>query len=127
MAPPNARQISPHVLFLAGMIGFMTTAQLMFKLAGNHASARIGLMNDFLSNPWLWMGLLASGAGMVCWMLTLRRLPLSMVYPWTALIYGLTPLVSAAWFGELLSPSYLFGMACIVAGVFISAGGVDSQ
>ena len=114
------------VVFLAGMIIFMSISQILFKLAGNYAATQTELIESFLSNPWLWAGLLSSGVGMVCWMLTLRKLPLASAYHWTALIYVLTPLASAVLFGDMLSIKYLLGMACIVSGVFITAGG-DTQ
>lgn len=119
--------VRTSVLFLAGMIASMTAAQVMFKFAGNHAADQAGLIGAFVSNPWLWAGLLSSGVGMVCWLLTLRKLPLASAYPWTALIYVFTPLASTALFGEILSGKYLLGMICIVAGVFITAGGVDTR
>lgn len=115
------------MLFLASMITLMTAAQIMFKFAGNHAVDQIGLIDTFLSNQWLWAGLLSSVVGMSCWLLTLRKMPLASAYPWTALIYVLTPLASAILFGEVLSGKYLLGMVCIAAGVFITAGGVDTR
>jgi drug/metabolite transporter (DMT)-like permease len=108
--------------FLAGMIVCMTAAQVMFKLAGNDLAIYMGDVSSFGSNPWLWAGLLSSAAGMACWILTLRKLPLAAAYPWTALIYVITPLVSAVMFGEVLSARYLLGLACIVGGVLLTAG-----
>jgi len=115
------------VLFLAGMIVFMTVSQVMFKFAGNHSVGHLELIGAFVLNPWLWAGLISSGAGMVCWLLTLRKLPLASAYPWTALIYVLTPLASAILFGDVLSGKYFLGMACIVVGVFITASGVEAR
>ncbi|MFM8331953.1 MAG: DMT family transporter [Candidatus Methylumidiphilus sp.] len=102
----------------------MASAQIMFKFAGNHSVGQAGLVDAFVSNPWLWGGLLASGSGMACWVLALRGLPLARAYPWTALVYVITPLASVVLFGDVLSGQYLFGLACIVVGVFIAAGGV---
>lgn len=63
---------------------------------------------------------------MVCWLLTLRQLPLASAYPWTALIYVLTPLTSAVLFDDVVNTKHVIGMACIVAGVFFSADGVET-
>jgi drug/metabolite transporter (DMT)-like permease len=114
-------------LWLLGMIILMTAAQVMFKLAGNHAGVQLTLVSALISNPWLWAGLLLSAAGMVCWLLTLRKVSLSKAYPWTALIYVLTPLASAWLFGDALDSKYLLGLASIVAGVFLTAGGVSPE
>lgn len=111
------------VHWLAGMIFFMATAQVMFKLAGNHAAAQSDPAQIFMNNAWLWAGLVSSAVGMVCWLLTLHKMPLSRAYPWTAMIYVITPLASAVIFDDVLTGQYLLGMACIVLGVYITASG----
>lgn len=94
----------------------------MFKFAGVHANDQQNWINAFVLNISLWMGLIASGAGMICWLQTLRSLPLSDAYPWTALIYLLTPLISVYYFNEMLGFKYLAGMALVIGGIFLSAG-----
>lgn len=123
---PQSEHTWASIASLAGMIIFMTAAQVMFKLAGNHVVAQMGLVRALMSNPWLWIGLLLSGAGMLCWLLTLRKTPLASAYPWTALIYVFTPLASALLFNDPLDGKYLLGLGSIVAGVFFTAGGVNS-
>lgn len=113
--------------FLAGMILFMAMAQILFKLAGIHAAAYATLHDTVILNPWLWGGLLTSSFGMGCWLLTLRRMPLASAYPWTALVYVLTPLASVVLFDDVLSGQYLAGLACIVVGVYLSAGNVRAS
>ena len=63
---------------------------------------------------------------MLCWLMTLRNMPLAVAYPWTALIYVLTPLVSAVLFGDVLSAKYMLGMTSIIAGVVLTSGGVET-
>lgn len=124
--PSQTKQVKTSVFLLGGMIVSMTTAQIMLKLAGNYATEQHELLHSFVSNSWLWISLLASSIGMVCWLLTLRQLPLASAYPWTALIYVLTPLTSAVLFDDVVNTKYVIGMACIVAGVFFSADGVET-
>lgn len=112
------------VASLAGMILCMTTAQILLKLAGQHAAAHAGAVDGFMRNPWLWAALGASAGGIGCWLLTLRRMPLSAAYPWTALIYVLTPLAGAWLFAEALTGRYAFGMALILAGVVLTSRSV---
>jgi drug/metabolite transporter (DMT)-like permease len=109
---------------LCCMILLMSTAQLFFKQAGIYASNYQAWHQALALNPWLWIGLLASAVAMLCWLHTLRHMALSSAYPWTALIYVLTPLSSALLFGDQLSAHYLIGMTIIIAGVFLTAGGV---
>lgn len=118
----RGKPLSRAVVYLAAMIAAMVGAQVLFKAAGNYTVGRIGIMNTFLLNPWLWGGLCLSGVGMICWLLTLRRLPLTTAYPWTALIYVLTPASSAVLFGETLTAHYLAGLCLIVTGVLLTAG-----
>lgn len=106
---------------LVGMICLMASAQLLFKQAGLHASAHTGWLESLALNAWLWTGMAVSAVGMVCWLLTLRRLPLATAYPWTALIYVMTPLASKLLFDDQLSWRYLSGMSLIVLGVVFIA------
>lgn len=112
------------VVSLAGMILCMTASQILLKLAGQHSAGHTGALEGFVRNPWLWAALGASAGGIGCWLLTLRRLPLSAAYPWTALIYVLTPLAGAGLFAETLSGRYAFGMVLILAGVVLTSRGV---
>lgn len=109
---------------LGGMILCMTASQILLKLAGQHSATHAGAVEGFMRNPWLWAALGASAGGIGCWLLTLRRMPLSAAYPWTALIYVLTPLAGAALFAEALTGRYAFGMALILAGVVLTSRGV---
>lgn len=104
----------------------MVVAQVLLKFAGIHASIRFDMLHAFLGNPWLWSGLLASSVGMLCWLMTLRIMPLAMAYPWTALTYLLTPLVSILFFDDVLNAKYILGMASVVAGIFFTASGVEA-
>lgn len=114
------------VVFLSGMIVCMVTTQVLLKVAGIHAAVRFDILYAFLGNPWLWGSLLTSGAGLTCWLITLRHMSLATAYPWTALIYVFTPLASAMLFGDELSTKYLLGMTSIVVGVVLTSRGVET-
>ncbi len=113
--------------FLAGMILCMTASQILLKLAGLHSAAHTDPVEGFLRNPWLWAALGASASGIFFWLLTLRKLPLSIAYPWTALIYLITPLAGAWIFSEVLTGRYVVGLALILSGVVLTSRGVTSQ
>lgn len=113
-----------HAVFLAGMILCMTASQILLKFAGLYSVTYASAVEGFVRNPWLWAALGASAGGICCWLLTLRRLPLSVAYPWTALIYGITPLAGAWIFAEVLTGRYAIGMMLILAGVVLTSRGV---
>ena len=103
----------------------MVAAQVLYKFAGLWSRDHAGLIAAFMLNPWLWSGLGCAVVGMVLWLMALRRLALSVAYPWTALVYVFTPIASALIFGDLLRTEYLFGLALISVGVVITTRGVS--
>ena len=110
--------------FLGAMVLCMAGSQILLKFAGLSMATRSDVLRALISNPFLWGGLLASALGLTCWLVTLRGMALSAAYPWTALIYVITPLASAVLFDEGLGVRYIVGMAAIVMGIFITASGV---
>ena len=110
--------------FLGAMILCMAGSQVLLKFAGLSMATRDDVLRALISNPFLWGGLLASAAGLGCWLVTLRGMALSAAYPWTALIYVITPLAGTVLFDEVLGMRYIAGMAAIVTGIFITASGV---
>ncbi|MEH6627071.1 MAG: SMR family transporter [Motiliproteus sp.] len=105
----------------------MAISQVFLKFAGIHAAVQFDIVHDFVKNYWLWGGLMLSGFGLCFWMITLHKMPLSSAYPWTALIYVLTPIASVIFFDDVLSFNYVLGMISIVVGVFLTTGGVATQ
>lgn len=113
-----------HIVFLSGMISCMAASQIFLKFAGLHLVTHVGTLEGFVRNPWLWAAICSSAGGIFCWLLTLRRLPLSVAYPWTALIYVITPLAGAWIFEEALNGSYAIGIMLILSGVVLTSRGV---
>lgn len=112
---------------VAGMICSMTVAQILFKMAGLELSVGGGTMNSWILNIWLWVSLIASGLGLLFWLVTLRHMPLSVAHPWTAMIYVLTPLCSVFIFNESLTGSYVIGMVFIVFGIYITTSSFSGR
>lgn len=109
------------------MIVCMTASQVFLKFAGLFSAAHPGALAGFAANPWLWAAIGASGGGICCWLLALRQLPLSVAYPWTALVYVLTPLAGAWLFAEVLNARYALGIAFILAGVLLTSRGASAR
>lgn len=114
-------------VLLAGMIACTTASQVCLKLAGLYSAAHPGAVAGFVRNPWLWAAVGAAAGGIFCWLLTLRRMPLSAAYPWTALVYVLTPLAGVRLFAEVLNGRYAIGIAFILAGVLLTSRAVSAR
>lgn len=112
---------------LAAMIICMTMAQILFKFAGLHITLDNKFLVALILNPWLWSGLVFSFAGLVFWLLTLKKISLAAAYSWTALVYVFTPIASIYLFNDVLSWRYIFGLVLIISGVYISAKGMSSK
>jgi multidrug transporter EmrE-like cation transporter len=112
---------------LTGMILCMTASQILLKFGGQHSATHTSVIDSFVLNPWLWSSLAASIIGTGFWLLTLRRLPLSAAYPWTALIYFITPLAGVWFFADELTVRYMFGLAFVLAGVLLTTRGASSR
>lgn len=76
-------------------------------------------LGSVITNPWYgaMLGALALQASI--WVLVLRRLPLSIAYPLTSLVFPAT--LGAAWmiFGEAVHLAHIGGTAVIFAGIFL--------
>ena len=108
---------------LVVMIISMTSFQVLLKLAAMHLAPQLGMVNGILLNPWLWAAACASIFGILSWLIVLRKIPLSVAYPWTSVIYLIVPLVGAWLFGDILSISYLAGLLSVLIGVLLAMRG----
>lgn len=106
-----------QLLPLIGMIMCMSGAQIFLKFAGLYLADSESLFQGFALNRWLWMAIAFSVAGVYCWLRALRRMPLSLAYPWTSLIYLITPVAGAVIFSEALTTRYAFGIILILCGI----------
>jgi multidrug transporter EmrE-like cation transporter len=104
---------------LCAFIFVSVSAQLLLKASRLHAVETRGIVDAWLLNPYLLVAFLCYGISFICWARTLKAMPLSAAYPWTALIYVLTPMAAVRLWQEPLSTAYLAGMACILCGIGI--------
>lgn len=108
------------------MVAGMTLSQVLFKYAGLYLATGARDVHAWLSNPWLWCAGLSTLVGTAAWTAALRRLPLSVAYPWTASIYVVTPLLSALLFHDPIGWRYGLGMVLIVAGIVLTTSSVKA-
>lgn len=74
-----------------------------------------------LLRPWIVSGLAAAFLASLCWMLALKRLPLSTAYPFTAGSFVLVLIFAVLLFDEPLSLGKVAGALLIVAGILVIA------
>lgn len=109
--------------FLTILTAFsMAGGQVLFKLGAAEWQADTlgGWIVAFLRNPYLVVAVLLYATTVLMWIYLLRTLPLSLVYPVTALSYVLVPLFSYLFLHERISWQVAIGSLVIVTGVIIT-------
>ena len=105
------------LLWLTASVVLQSGAAVLGKQAGVFSLGR-GLAT-ILINPWVVAVFAALGFQGVCWILTLRRLPLSLAYPCMASVLPLNLLCSWALFSEPVHVSHLLGIGLMCAGIWL--------
>ena len=107
-----------HQLLLYAVVGAVLAAfgQVSFRWG---AEGRSGLL-EFV-NPWILLGLALYFAGTVLWIMALASVPLTVVYPFTALTFVLVNVLAVTLLGEQLSPQIIAGSGLVLAGLFLVA------
>ncbi len=104
---------------------FASLGQLTMKYAMSGASLAVSTpfetIRAILSKPMVYVGLSFYGASSFLWLISLSRLPLSYMYPFTALLIVIITFASARLFDEPLSASKLAGVVLIIGGLFVIA------
>lgn len=94
--------------------------QLMFKLAADDMRDRAATSLVLaVSSGWLWGALVLYAFSTALWIWILSQTPLSRAYPFALLGAAIVPLLSTVVLDERLSPSYILGMAMILAGLSV--------
>ena len=104
------------VLYSAGM----ACGQVLFKLAAmKTADAGPGAGMLAFVNIYLAVGLVLYAGLTVLWVWLLRSVPLSKAYPFVALSFIFTPLLSRLVFGDTLNMNYFGGLFLIACGIIV--------
>jgi len=108
-----------NVTGIALCIIFQSAALVCAKYAG---SVSLGMgVASIIINPWYAGQLAALGMQTICWILVLRRLPLSFVYPFMSLVFPLNLVLAWLFFQEKVQYNNIVGTILIVCGVVIIA------
>jgi multidrug transporter EmrE-like cation transporter len=101
---------------LAGAIAVSMVGQTLLK-AGSGAA-------DFVSQLFDWrtmLGLCLYGGAALLYIVALRRIPLSVALPFTAVSYVAAAVIGHYGFGEPITPAHLVAIGLIAAGVVVLA------
>ena len=121
----------PAELGLGRVLGLLTVAailgggQLLFKIAAARLTVGKGpaaLALSFATLPML-AALVLYGIATVLWVYLLHGLPLSRAYPFIAIAFAFVPILSWIVFGDALGIRYAFGIALLLAGLYLVASG----
>jgi drug/metabolite transporter (DMT)-like permease len=110
------------VLDLIGLLLFTTLmafGQFLFKHSALALSG-LGLSDSLLALarlPVFYAALVLYGGSTLLWVWILTRVPLSLAYPFVAVVMILVPVMGWICFDEHLSPAYWIGAGLIIAGV----------
>ena len=98
---------------VGGAIFFRSLAAVAAKAAANSGAT----LESSILNPW-YGGLLALlFLQALCWTAALRRIPLTVAYPFMSLVFALN-LAAARWiFAERVAPAHVWGVVLGIAGV----------
>jgi len=83
------------------------------------ATAPVDAARSILGRPLVYLGLLFYGASAFLWLVSLSRLPLSYMYPFTALLIVIITAASALLYREPVNLTQLLGVAVICVGLVL--------
>mgnify|MGYP001138516901 CR=1 FL=1 len=114
----------PIFILSVSYLIFVLVGQVLYKKAAVTVSTES--VSSFISslavNPPLWIATLFYILAMIVWVLLLKQLPLSRVFPAMSAVLLLSlPIVSYYFLGEPLTLRYWLGVALILAGIALIA------
>ncbi len=74
-----------------------------------------------LTSPWVITGLFCYSIGMVLWLFALRRMDLSLAYPFVAMSFVAVSVMSVVFLGETLPIVRIAGLGMIIGGLCLMA------
>ena len=103
-------------IFVVLLSVLLNSAGQMFFKAARTAHQDLSILSMFLYVD-TWIGFVLYGLSAVCWLWVLSRTQLSYAYPLLSLSFPIVVALSAAYFGEVISPLRWIGVCVIVVGV----------
>jgi drug/metabolite transporter (DMT)-like permease len=100
----------------------LSAGQILFKLAARNIRTGEPLLQQLVSNAWLYIALAVYGLATIFWIALLRYVSLQLAYPFVALAFFFVPLLAHWILGETLRWQSFAGALLILAGVWVSVG-----
>lgn len=104
------------------LVAFETLAQIALKAAGETLAAAPDLPHWFAAaagSGWAWLGVLGYLGSFAAWMAILDKLPLSLGFPLTSVVYVTVTACSALVFREEIGALRWAGIGLIIVGVIV--------
>jgi undecaprenyl phosphate-alpha-L-ara4N flippase subunit ArnE len=99
----------------------LAIGQILFKFAATYIDIENkGLLNNFIFNPALLIGLIVYMIATITWLFVLKELPLKVAYPFAALGYFIVPFLSHFFLNEPMALNSFVGAGIIMIGVYVS-------
>jgi drug/metabolite transporter (DMT)-like permease len=100
---------------------FMSVGQLLFKLGSNGISGTslMRFLPGVATSPAIIAACVLYAITTVIWVWVLKHAPLSLAYPFTALSYVITPILSYFLFNEKLNLQFAVGSLVLMLGIII--------
>jgi len=113
----------PQLALLLVCVACLAAGQLLFKLSARTLQAATGPADllRLLTEPAFLLALVVYGGTTLLWVWILRKVPLTVAYPFVALSFVLVPLAGWALLGERVAWNYWAGIALIVAGIWVTS------
>jgi drug/metabolite transporter (DMT)-like permease len=112
-----------QILLLSAYSAGMAGGQVLFKMAalrsGGASSSIVERLLGLVFNAYFITAVVLYAAYAVLWVWILTFIPLSRAYPFIALAFALTPLLSGLLFGDTLSVRLMAGIFFILCGLFL--------
>jgi len=100
---------------------FMSMGQLLFKLGANglNGTSLTRFLPGVVTSPAIIAACVLYAITTVIWVWVLKHAPLSLAYPFTALSYVITPVMSYFLFNEKLNLQFTMGSLILMLGIII--------
>ncbi len=121
-APMQRTAIAMTAGAWAGLVAFETLAQVALKVAGTALEAQtdwLAWLGVAIGSGWAWLGVLGYVGSFLAWMIILDRLPLSLGFPLTSVVYITVTAASVLVFHEEMGLLRMSGVALIILGVVV--------
>lgn len=82
-------------------------------------ASRVQIVIAVAQNPYILLGLMLYGLGVVSWLVALARVDVSMAYPFMGLGFIVTMLLAVAFLGESISGLRILGTVLVTTGVVL--------